>query len=132
MRRAAVSALLCSASFFGCGRECVEDLPASCTPLYDPTFDNVFNNTLRPTCAAPGASCHSAAGERGGLVFEDPDRSYELLVGEERALAGDAACSEMVVRIESDDPDVVMPPGAPLAAAERCAIAQWIAAGAPR
>jgi hypothetical protein len=35
-------------------------------------------------------------------------------------------------RLESSDPDWVMPVGDPLPEGERCAIAQWIANGAAR
>jgi hypothetical protein len=114
---------------------CVEDLTTDCNPLYSPTYDQVFTRTLVPTCAQPGTACHASEGAKGGLVFEDADESYALLlgeVGEARVLAGDAACSPLVIRIESSESSVVMPPGAPLDAAERCAIVQWIANGAER
>ena len=43
------------------------------------------------------------------------------------------AAHELIkVRIESDDSDFQMPPGSPLGAAERCAIIQWVEAGAER
>lgn len=121
----------------GGGRACVTIDP-SCTPLYAPTFDNIYENTLHKTCAQT-AVCHSREGAMGGLVYEDPDEAYRLLlgqmapkVGDAKVLPGDAACSELVERIESANVSFQMPPGKPLLAAERCAIEQWIAAGAKR
>src|SRR4051794_22171305 len=60
---------------------CVEDLSASCAPLYTPTFDEIFTRTLKPTCSVSNAACHAAAGAQGGLTFEDADASYALLLG---------------------------------------------------
>ena len=119
----------------GCGNECVE-LPAQCDPLYPPTYDNVFSRTLEVKCALSGGACHSAEGAMGGLIYEDPDEAYGLLVGDgggdRPVLPGDPACSELVRRITSRDPDVQMPPGNRLSDQERCAIIQWIANGAER
>ena len=115
----------------GCGDdECVEDLSTDCAPLYSPTYDEVFTRTLAPTCAQPGAACHSSQGRKGGLVFEDADEAYTLLVGQ-AVVPSDAACSPLVVRLEASD-STVMPPGSPLDPAERCSIIQWIANGAER
>jgi hypothetical protein len=124
-----------------CGSElgdlaCVSDLTIDCAPLYAPTFDNVFEKTLKKSCAVGGGSCHAPAGAKGGLVFDDPDKAYDLLVngggGEPRVLSGDPACSLLVKRLEADAPGDVMPPGGQLGASERCAIIQWIDAGAQR
>ena len=109
--------------------ECVEDLDLDCTPLYEPTFDAVYAETLEPTCGQGSFSCHSSGGARGGLVFEDPDESYDLLL-DGRVVPGDAACSLLVIRLEHDRFE--MPPGEPLSEEERCAIRQWVAAGAHR
>ncbi|MFO0591028.1 MAG: c-type cytochrome domain-containing protein [Polyangiaceae bacterium] len=125
----------------GCGQpsnsgsgECVADLdPAACSPLYPPTFDNVYARTLAKTCALSGGSCHAAEGQAGGLSFESADAAYEHLTSgtKPRVIAGDAACSLIVERIEATD-DRVMPPGSPLSDAERCAVEQWIENGAQR
>lgn len=125
--------LVCS-----CGAEpstCVEALDLSCKPLYAPTFDQVYAHTLAATCAQSGASCHAAAGAQGGLVLDDPDVAYARLTeggADALVLPGDAACSPLVARIEATDAARVMPPGSPLAAAERCAVEQWIQDGAKR
>jgi hypothetical protein len=114
----------------------VAGLSTACAPLYDPTFQQIFERTLKPTCAQAGGACHAMDGARGGLIFEDPDRAYQLLLGQDgarrRVSPGDPACSLMVEKLESKDPSFVMPPGAPRPEAERCAIEKWIAAGAAR
>jgi hypothetical protein len=122
------STVLVSAS--GCGTSCAE-VSADCAPLYQPTFDELFDRTLLPTCSASGSSCHSAAGAQGGLVLDEREAAYTALL-DGRVDPGDAGCSDMVVRLESSDVDEQMPPGSPLSAQERCAIVQWIASGAAR
>ena len=114
---------------------CVQGLELTCAPLYDPTFDQVYTRTLKPTCALSGASCHASEGKRGGLVFADADSAYAALLGEGGAkphvVAGDATCSLLIERLDAADARV-MPPGSPLADAERCAVARWIQNGAKR
>lgn len=103
----------------------------SCTPRYQPTFANVYNNTLRESCGSQSVACHSAAGKQGGLSLESAEVAYQQLTGGgKRVVAGDAACSEIVVRMHGTGESYLMPPGSPLPAADRCAIEQWIAGGA--
>lgn len=113
----------------------MHSLDLTCAPLYTPTFDQVFTRTLKPTCALSGASCHASEGAMGGLVLADADGAYAALLGQNgartRVVAGDAACSLIIERLDATDANV-MPPGAPLADAERCAVAQWIQNGAKR
>lgn len=122
----------------GCGESggqpgCVT-VDAACTPRYEPTFPNVYNNTLRDSCGSQSGVCHSAQGRRGGLSLESIDVAYAQLIaeGQGRVVPGDPACSEMIVRLHGDGEDYLMPPGAPLPAADRCAIERWIANGAMR
>jgi hypothetical protein len=110
--------------------ECIE-LEASCSPLYQPIFDELFTRTLKPTCGQGGGSCHGADGARGGLVFDDPDEAYALLK-QGRLVPFDAACSEIVVRTHDLGQDWSMPPGQPLSEAERCVIRLWVEQGANR
>ncbi len=113
-------------------RVCAPAPPAAaCVPLYEPTFSNVFERTLKPSCGLGGAACHTARGRQGGLVFEDADEAYRGLQAGQVA-AGDPACSGVVVRLTAIDPNVRMPPGRALAAGEQCAVARWIADGAKR
>jgi hypothetical protein len=110
----------------------------TCAPGYVPTFDNVYNNTLSKSCGNDKTSCHSAAGHMAGLVFADEATAYTDLLDKSgidptrhRVVPGDAACSLMIVRTDSPGKDYQMPPGDPLSAVERCALVQWVAAGAP-
>lgn len=120
------------------GFDCVQDLDLSCAPQHDPpTFQAIFDNTLHPTCASGRGTCHTADAQMGGLVFEDIDQSYDLLLGNvdgrARVMPGDPSCSLIVERLEADTPATRMPPASqPLPAAERCTIEQWIAQGAQR
>jgi hypothetical protein len=115
---------------------CMQDPPPSCidvdtgcAPLYVPTFDNIYNMTLRNTCGSARASCHSAAGQSGGMSFEDESHAYTALLNG-RVMAGNPGCSKMVVRTSSPGASYQMPPGDPLGEAERCALIQWVQAGA--
>lgn len=114
----------------GCEAEPCVELSASCTPLYEPTFQNVHANTLVPSCAVAGASCHAAEGRQGGLDFSTAESAHAALLGVARP--EDAACSPVLVRLESTEAGFAMPPGRPLSAEERCAIRRWIEAGSPR
>jgi hypothetical protein len=109
--------------------ECVT-VDTACAPGYVPTFTNVYNNTLKPSCGSTMSSCHSATGRAGGLSFQDQQTAYDQLMVLGRVKPGNAACSEMVVRTSSPGEDYQMPPGDPLAAPAQCALLQWVQAGA--
>jgi len=116
---------------------CVENLSTDCAPLYDPPdYSTIFSKILQPTCAAGMGTCHTSDAQMGGLVFEDADDAYARLlgdVGRARVIPGDPACSLLVIRLESHDPNVRMPPGpTPLLESERCTVIRWIADGALR
>ena len=117
---------------------CVADLDEACQPTYDPpVFDTIYAKILHPTCASGRGTCHTSDAQKGGLVFEGPDRAYALLMGQDgsrpRVLGGDPSCSVIVKRLTSDDPAYHMPPGStPLTDGEICTITKWIAAGAKR
>jgi len=108
----------------GCGA-CLDPLPA-CDPLYEPTFDEVYTNTLEPSCALGG--CHDADKQAGGLDLSAPDIAFAALVDDGRALASDAECSQVIERLVEGS----MPPGAPLSDEEICAVQMWVAEGAKR
>jgi hypothetical protein len=105
------------------------DVDLTCQPLYVPTFDNVYNNTLRDTCGSQRVSCHSHAGMKGGMTFETPETAFAAL--STRVVPDDPGCSLMIVRTSSVGESYQMPPGSPLSEAERCALIQWVQAGAP-
>ena len=106
------------------------DVDLTCNPLYVPTFDNVYENTLKNGCGSARVSCHSAAGHQGGMSFEDPATAHAALLAG-RVIPGDASCSVMIVRTSSPGTSYEMPPSAPLSQAERCALIQWVQNGAP-
>jgi hypothetical protein len=103
-----------------------------CTPAYEPTFENIFQQTLKPNCA----TCHydekgmnfdqdMATAHRSLLAQEDAERGKVVAVGEPE-------CSALCIRLGSKDQSITMPPrGGQLSEGERCAIVQWIANGAP-
>lgn len=110
---------------------CVEELGESCQPLYSPVYTEVFERTIRPRCALEGGSCHSREGAQGGLIMEEIDSTYQALVTDGRVSPGDTACSLLLVRVAGGGGGV-MPPGAPLSEAERCALETWVRNGAER
>ena len=109
---------------------CLEPLSLECSPLYPAEFDQVFSQTLLPKCGVGNGNCHDATGAKGGLVFRDQAQAYDALIGPGRVLPGDAECSLLVWALAGHGTILEMPPGAPLSAAERCAITQWVASGA--
>ena len=111
---------------------CVEVDP-TCAPLYEPTFENIYANTLVDSCGSGRNACHSEAGAKGGLSLATMTRAYQSLLeaGQERVIPGDPGCSIAVARMASTHDDLQMPPGTPLPVSERCAIERWIANGAP-
>jgi hypothetical protein len=109
--------------------ECIE-VDLGCAPLYVPTFDNVYTNTLSEGCGSQRVACHSAEGQKGGMSLGDPQAAHAALLAG-RVVAGNPGCSEMVVRVMSVGESYQMPPGSPLSEAARCALVQWVANGAP-
>lgn len=134
-------ALLAAASITACGgsedpaEACVE-VPDSCGPEFNPTFDEVYARVLEPSCVrGTGSVCHASDGAQGDLVLEDPDVAYAMLSGATHrrlVVAGDPACSPLVARLRATDPSRLMPPGQALRPATLCAIERWISDGATR
>jgi len=103
----------------------------ACLPLYPAEFPVLFGQVFGVTCGSPGASCHGALGRQGGLAFTSEGAALLGLDGSApRVVPGDAACSEMMVRLDTPGHSWSMPPGAPLDERARCSIRRWIAAGA--
>lgn len=112
---------------------------AACSAGYQPTFDNVYKNTLHTgTCGDDNNSCHTNASHNGGLSFEaDEPTVYAALMANssldpsrQRVVPGNPGCSLLTVRTEGVGTDYQMPKGDPLNAQTRCALVQWIANGA--
>jgi hypothetical protein len=109
----------------------------TCADGYIPTFDNVYKNTLRVDCGGNNSSCHAGAAPQGGLSLATQTEAYAgLMAASEldgprlRVEPGNAACSLMIVRVMGKGHDYVMPPDAPLAPEEQCALAHWVQMGA--
>lgn len=141
MRKRHTTPLFAALALGGCP-EAEDGLPAcierdvdACTPLFEPTFDRVYEQVLMPRCGLAGGSCHGAPGADGtdgGLVVGDADATHAVLL-DGFVEPGDPSCSLLMVRLEVDDPDLVMPPGSqPLDESIRCSVARWIASGAAR
>jgi hypothetical protein len=110
-------------------------LDLTCAPLYAPTYDNLFTNTFVPKCGTGGKSCHASEGAQAGLIFDNADDTYHRLLDPfaDRIVPGDPSCSVLVERVFSTEARWHMPRGAAsLPAPERCALVQWVAAGALR
>lgn len=108
--------------------ECVAIDYEGCALLYPPTWEQVWQQTISSSCSGGGSACH---GDAVGLSFIDQASAYEGLM--HHVVAGDPACSPLMVRLESEDANFRMPPGnTSLAAGARCSIATWIANGAPQ
>jgi hypothetical protein len=101
----------------------------SCAPAYAPTFDNIYTMTLRGTCGSQSASCHSEVGMQGGMSFQDQQHAFDALRAG-RVMPGNPGCSKMIVRTDSPGAPYQMPPGDPVSEQVRCALIQWVAAGA--
>lgn len=112
----------------------------SCAPGYVPNFHNIYTNTIASSCGPTNSSCHSTAGNAGGMSFADEATAYAALLAPKskidpsrpRLVPGNPACSLVVVRVDSPGASYQMPPppGDPIMSGERCAIIQWIANGA--
>ena len=95
-----------------------------------------FNRDIRPLLSDRCFSCHGpdAAKRQGGLRLDEPAGASLVLDSGSRGIVPvDAAASEVLSRIASTDPDLVMPPphvGKPVTAAEAEMLGRWIAAGA--
>jgi hypothetical protein len=105
-------------------------LDPACLPQYQPTFQNVYSNTIQQDCGSSEGSCHGSSDSDSGLSFADAPTAYQALV--DHVKAGDAACSELVVRTHDTGQDYSMPPDEPLGESERCALLQWVLAGTPQ
>lgn len=118
----------------GDGDQPCADLSPDCAPLFEPTFDGVYQNVIVRSCAVAGSACHASEGAQGGLAFPDdePDTAFSVLLDGGYVVPEDGSCSEISRRITSDSAGFAMPPGAPLAGSAQCAIVKWIDAGAER
>ncbi len=90
-----------------------------------------FNTAIRPLLSEHCFACHGpdAAARKADLRL---DRREDALTGE-LIIPGSAKTSELITRITSSDPELVMPPpetNKPLTEADKALLARWIDAGA--
>jgi hypothetical protein len=120
-------------------QQCIKPLSLDCTPTYEPTYDAIYDNLLRPTCGTSSV-CHygpTADKAQAGLVLSNRDDAYDYLLGmmdgRARVVPNKPECSILEQRLESNDPNFRMPSGgAQLPLGDRCVVRQWIANGAKR
>ena len=95
-----------------------------------------FNRDIRPLLSDRCFACHGPDEEdrQAGLRLDEAAAATaELDSGLRAIVPGQAAASEMLARITSADPDVLMPPpevGKPITPAEAELLARWITDGA--
>lgn len=93
-----------------------------------------FNTDVRPILAAKCFACHGPDEDsrEAGLRLDTFEGASEDLGGYQAIAAGDAEASELILRVSSDDPDMLMPPpegGQPLTEEEIEILRRWIDAG---
>jgi hypothetical protein len=140
-----VALIVCAMSGTGCSGgdddappppPCVENLNTSCLPLHQPPiYSTIYAEIIQKQCAT-GSSCHSAGAAMGGLVLDKADDTYDTLLGvnggTKRVLPRDPACSPLMLRLTSRDPNYVMPKGSRLLEPEICDFVLWIKEGAQK
>ena len=95
-----------------------------------------FNREVRPVLSNRCFKCHGPdeANQEAGLRLDHREAALaELDSGMTAIVPGNIAVSELVARITSDDPDLVMPPPhtkVSLTDAEKQVLIDWVAAGA--
>jgi hypothetical protein len=96
-----------------------------------PLADIRFNEHIRPILSEHCFACHGpdSAGRKGDLRLDVRDAAIESGA----VAAGDSKSSELIARINSDDPELVMPPPdsrRKLTAEDKELLAGWINSGA--
>jgi len=105
----------------------------SCAVAAEARLD--FNRDIRPILSDRCFACHGPDAKReSGLRLDDgASATSELDSGARAVVPGKPDASEMIVRITSTNPDVVMPPphfGKSVSPAEAALISRWIEEGA--
>src|SRR4051812_6682423 len=96
--------------------------------------DLEFNRDVRPILAEHCSTCHGpdARKRQAGLRLDDPKVALaELASGSRAIVPGQPDESELIARIDSDDPTLIMPPpktGKPLNGRQKELLRRWVAA----
>jgi uncharacterized coiled-coil protein SlyX len=119
--------------FAACASGAAVSLPVA-SPAAEAPLD--FNRDVRPILSDRCFACHGPDNEdrQAGLRLDLRDAAIGALdSGATAIVPGDPAKSEIIARITSTDPDVVMPPprvNKPITPAEADILKRWIAEGA--
>lgn len=93
-----------------------------------------FNRDIRPILTSHCTACHGGVKEAGGISFVFRDKALATGdSGKRTIIPGDPDGSELMRRVTSRDPDMVMPQpehGPPLPEAEVAKLRQWLQEGA--
>jgi hypothetical protein len=93
-----------------------------------------FNRDIRPILTSQCIACHGGVKEAGGISFVFREKALAAgKSGERTIIPGDPDGSELIKRVTSKDPDMVMPQpdhGPPLPASDVAKLRQWIQEGA--
>jgi hypothetical protein len=93
-----------------------------------------FNRDIRPILTTQCTACHGGVMEAGGISFVFREKALAIgETGNPTIVPGKPDQSELIKRITSSDPDLVMPQpkhGPPLKEADIAKLRQWIAEGA--
>ncbi len=120
--------------FFGCGFNAPEEI---LTVMEDIPEKIDFNYHVKPILSDKCFACHGPdmANQKAGLRLDIAKNAYEALEGSGKhpIVAGKPGQSEVVNRIFSDDPELLMPPpsfNVSLTNREKAIITKWIDQGA--
>lgn len=91
-----------------------------------------FNTQIRPILNKNCLNCHGGVKQQGGVSFLFPEEALEPGDSEKYPIIpGDPENSELIKRVEHENPEIVMPPeGNPLAKEEIELLKKWIKQGA--
>jgi len=109
---------------------CVAATLAACSQSPTPTVD--FNRDIRPILTRSCAACHGGVRKQGGISFVFREEAMAVGASGRRAIVpGKPGSSELIARLESDDPEFRMPHHAPPLTAEQIQLFRtWIDEGA--
>jgi hypothetical protein len=101
------------------------------TVITSPATAIDFSREIQPLLAKRCFACHGPDTQEGGLRLDRADSAHAALDSGSRAVVpGDAAASEVIARVTSEDPDLRMPPeGGRLTATQVDTLRRWIVDG---
>src|SRR5262249_3093021 len=113
-------------------------LVVGCAPAFAAPKELDFNRDIRPVLSDHCYACHGPDENKrkAGLRLDRPDEALKVLKSGNRAIVpGDVDKSTLVQRLNSPDPDEIMPPpkeGKPLRPEQVELLVRWVKEGARR